>query len=236
LKVDFPKSSGSGSSNDGNTARRAFSAKYHQKFAEILGLELWLVKGLSTVLSAINSGLPINANKFGEYCSSLGQQYVQKNNWYHMPVTLHKLLLHGKEVVKGSKLPIGMLSEQAGESRNKLYRQFREFHARKTSLTDNLTDVFNRSMDSSDPIISNLSLDDRKKKLKKYPLTHEVIGLLIEAESFGPTELEESGDDSQNIEDQVQVDEELVLGNDTLEDEESWALRGESATCMNKAC
>jgi hypothetical protein len=86
-----------------------------------------------------------------------------------MPVTLHKLLLHGKEVVKDSTLPIGMVSEQAGESRNKLYRQFREFHARKTSRKDNLTDVFIRSMDSSDPIITNFSLDDRKKKLKNTP-------------------------------------------------------------------
>jgi hypothetical protein len=218
LKVDFPKPGGCGSSNDGNTARRAFSEKYQNKFAEILGLELWLVKGLSTILSAINSGLPINADKFGEYCSSLGNQYVQKYNWYHMPVTLHKLLLHGKEVVKGSTLPIGMLSEQAGESRNKLYRQFREFHARKTSRKDNLSDVFNRSMDSSDPIVSNFSLDDRKKKLKKHPLTHEVIALLEEPESFGPRELEEPEDESQYMEDEVQVDEELVLDND--EDEQ----------------
>jgi hypothetical protein len=196
LKVDFPKLGGSGSSNDGNTAGRAFSEKYQNKFAEILGLELWLVKGLSTIPSAINSGLPINTDKFGEYCSSLGNHYAQKYNWYHMPVTLHKLLLHGKEVVKGSTLPIGMLSEQAGESRNKLYRQFREFHTRKTSRKDNLSDVFNRSMDSSDPIVSNFLLDDRKNKLKKHPLTHENIALLEEPESVGYREREAPEDDS----------------------------------------
>lgn len=52
----------SGTTNDGNTARRVF-ATYESRgiFAEILGLSRWLVGDINVILVAINCGLPIDS-------------------------------------------------------------------------------------------------------------------------------------------------------------------------------
>jgi hypothetical protein len=56
----------------------------------------------------------------------------------------HKVLIHGKEILLNSILPLGNFGEDAAESRNKFYKKDREMHARKDSRIHNLTDVFNR--------------------------------------------------------------------------------------------
>lgn len=60
-----------------------------------------------------------------------------------------------------SPAPIGMLGEEAAESRNKYYRKDRELHARKNSREDNLCDVFVRALNSSDPLISTISIGEQ---------------------------------------------------------------------------
>lgn len=45
----------SGTTNDGNTARTVLSDKNRQIFAEILGVETWLVEDLHTILVALSS-------------------------------------------------------------------------------------------------------------------------------------------------------------------------------------
>lgn len=44
-----------------------------------------------------------------------------------------KILDHGREIIKQSIVPIGQLSEEAQEARNKDYRRFRKNHTRKCS-------------------------------------------------------------------------------------------------------
>src|ERR1700684_3259401 len=56
------------------------------------------------------------------------------------------------------------------------------FHARNTSRKENLKDVFNRAMDSSDPYISSMSLNLRQYTRKRKPLPKKVIDLLEEPE------------------------------------------------------
>ena len=73
--------------------------------------------------------------------------------WYPMPATVHKVLIHGKQILTNCILPVGFLAEDASESRNKLYKRDREMHARKNSRVNTLTDVFNRALDTTDPII-----------------------------------------------------------------------------------
>jgi hypothetical protein len=53
--------------------------------------------------------------------------------WYYMPASVHKILIHGAIIITEAMLPIGQISEEAQESRNKDLKQFREFHARKMS-------------------------------------------------------------------------------------------------------
>jgi len=44
------------------------------------------------------------------------QLYVELYDWYRMPPSVHKVLIHGALVIKYSLLPIGFLSEEAQES------------------------------------------------------------------------------------------------------------------------
>ena len=72
-------------------------------------------------------------------------------NAHPMSQSVHRFLVHGKAFIDHFELPIGALSESALEARNKYNRGAREFHARKTSMKDNVQDVFHHLMCTSDP-------------------------------------------------------------------------------------
>jgi hypothetical protein len=48
-----------------------------------------------------------------------------------MPTAVHITLMHGAEIIERAPLPIGQLSEEAQEARNKDIRRYRENFARK---------------------------------------------------------------------------------------------------------
>lgn len=168
----------SGTTNDGNTARTALSDPNRKTFARILGIQEWLVEDLHTILVALSSGLEIDTGKFQLFCHNLATKYVQIYNWFYMSVTLHKILIHGAQIIESISLPIGMLSEQAGESRNKFWRYDREHHTRKLDRKSTILDLFHRALESSDPLLSTMTLGTRKKKIKQIPLPEKVISLL----------------------------------------------------------
>ena len=82
--------------------------------------------------------------------------YVSLYSWYNMPASVHKILVHGADIINGLELPIGTYSEEAQETRNKHSRQYRLRHARKTSREDTMTEQYRYLMVSSDPAISGL--------------------------------------------------------------------------------
>lgn len=69
-------------------------------------------------------------------------------------------------------------AEDASESCNKLYRQNRQFHVRKNSRENNLEDVFNRALDSTDPIVSSFSQRKRQNTRMRKAIPKEVLNLL----------------------------------------------------------
>jgi hypothetical protein len=77
-----------------------------------------------------------------------------------------------------SVLPVGVLGEEAGESRNKYYKIHRRDHARKSNRRANLTDVFCRAMDSSDPLLSSQRRSTLVGRKKARNLPPEVVELL----------------------------------------------------------
>jgi len=81
-----------------------------------------------------------------------------------MPSTVHKILIYGGEIIKNSVLSVGMLGEEASEVRNKDYKMYRRYHGKKNSRLNNLEDLFNRSLDSTDPIGSTMSVESRLRK------------------------------------------------------------------------
>lgn len=154
LHIDKPRQ-GTGNSNDGNTARRFFE-NYHCT-SEITGVDEDLIKRLYIILQTLASGLSVNPEKFGEYTRTTAQLYLTKYPWFYMPSSVHKILIHGESILRHfAVLPIGHLSEDAQESRNKDYKKIRLNHARKCSRSATNEDVFHGLLFTSDPYISSI--------------------------------------------------------------------------------
>ena len=64
------------------------------------------------------------------------------------------------------------MSEEAQEARNKDNKMFRLKHARKTSRTDNMSDVFHRLMVTGDIIINNRTNDTQKSRQLPRDVRH----------------------------------------------------------------
>ncbi|XP_055839998.1 uncharacterized protein LOC129907699 [Episyrphus balteatus] len=174
LIVDKPKP-GFGNSNDGNVARKFF--QNYEASSKVTGVNPELIRRFYMILQAISSGFNINLEKFQNYCQDTARLYVELYPWMPMTPTVHKILIHGPEIINNALLPIGMLSEEAQEARNKDFKTYREYFSRKTSRKDNITDIFNRLFISSDPFMSlmrSLPVINRKS----FDL--EVVNLLEE--------------------------------------------------------
>lgn len=173
LIVDKPKP-GFGNSNDGNTARRFF--KNAAVSAEITQLDIQLIQKMHNILIVMSSGYEIDVEKFRSYAIDTAKYFVQLYPWYDMPPSVHKFFIHGPEIIKTALLPIGQLTEEAQEARNKDFKKFREHHSRKCSREKSNCDIFNLLLLSSDPVITS------KRKLPKKKLTSlpkEALSLLI---------------------------------------------------------
>lgn len=95
-----------------------------------------------------------------------------------MPPTVHKVLMHGGDIIMSSFLSIGRYSEEAQEANNKVFRDARSYNSRWSSRYNNNEDIIHYLLVSSDPLISSLRLktdkqdnelsDDAKKLLLKY--------------------------------------------------------------------
>jgi hypothetical protein len=76
LKVDYLRSGGEGTFNDGNTSRRIFDNL--QKAAEITGIKEILITRCATILKAMSSGYEINEESFSEYAIETAKLLVKE--------------------------------------------------------------------------------------------------------------------------------------------------------------
>ena len=176
LIVDIPKQ-GSGTSNDGNTARRFFENP--GIVSTITDIDENIIRRFGIILKTISCGFSINKEKFGVYCHETAELYVDLYNWYPMPASVHKLLVHGADIVSTAILPIGFLSEEAQEARNKDVKYMREHNTRKCSRVATNEDLFCKLLVSSDPLITSLRRNPPKQS---GIIPREVIELLLEPE------------------------------------------------------
>lgn len=177
LLIDMPKP-GFGNTNSGNTSRRFFADP--ELACQITGISKEFILKLKVILEAISSGHKINLEKFEEYCKNTASLYVDLYGWHPMTPTLHKILMHGASVIKYAILPIGQLSEEAAEARNRHFRSYREHFSRKFSRLYCNQDILNRLLLTSDPFISST-----RKRIysKSQPFLSETLEL------FEPEEL-----------------------------------------------
>lgn len=157
LLVDVVKQ-GFGTSNDGNTATRFF--EQYTLVATVTGLNEELLKRFNIILQTVSSGFDINVERFSTYTRETAELYVSLYNWYPMPASVHKLLIHAHEIIDSCSLAIGMMSEEALEARNKDLRRFRRENTRKISRKCTMEDLFHALLYSSDPYISTLSINE----------------------------------------------------------------------------
>lgn len=216
LLVDIPKSGGSGTTNDGDTARRFFDNPSIS--SSITGIDENLIYRFSVILKTLNQNFAIDPTAFGNYAMDTAKQYVRLYPWYYMPASVHKILIHGADIISSCLLPIGMMSEEAQEHRNKHLKHYREHHTRKNSRINTNCDLFNRLLLSSDLLITSLR---RKIIKKKKNIPKDVLNLLKAPEI--PQSKEETGERESENENGSECDESEVDGSvdDESEGEEN---------------
>ena len=180
LIVDIPLQ-GSGTSNDGNSARIFFNN--YEIVHRITGMDLELLKRFAVILKAINSGLDLDYIKFNKYCLDTAKHYVKTYRWYYMPRSVHQILIHGMDIISNFALPIGLLSEEAQEALNKIIRDTKEHRTRKRTKLICNEDLMKTLLLKSDPLVSSMrTCSNEPKKRDKYSkrvLQDEVLSLVI---------------------------------------------------------
>lgn len=161
LNIDKVKH-GYGTTNDGNTARAFFSNV--DVASNITGVDSNLINKFSLILKTLSSGMRINNNNFEKLLKETTTLYLNLYPWYYMPVTVHKILIHGMEFLKHSTLPIGVLSEEALESMHKIIRKARLEHTRKCGREKCNKDLMLHLILQSEPSISIYSKIDKRKQ------------------------------------------------------------------------
>ncbi|GFY66303.1 dna-mediated transposase, partial [Trichonephila inaurata madagascariensis] len=151
LLVDAPKP-GLGTTNNGYTARAFFRNPLIA--SSITGIDEMLIRKLHVVLTTTACGHEIDAQKFKEFCLAATEVYVALYLWYNMPQSLHKVLIHGGLLVHDSILPIGQMSEEAIEARNKDSKYLYEHHSHKFNRKQSIEDMIQMLLVSSDPYIT----------------------------------------------------------------------------------
>ena len=66
----------------------------------------------------------LNNTLFKKVLSDALTLYLEKYSWYYMPVIVHKILIHGCDIIQNINIPIGYLSEEALEARHKEIRKY----------------------------------------------------------------------------------------------------------------
>ena len=123
-----------------------------------------MITRFKVIPQTLACGFAINAEAYGAYAYKTAKLYVVKFGWYYMPVSVHKILLHGAVIISNFVLPIGQLSEEAQESRNKAYKQFRKSHTRKFSRTvTNTEELMNIML-----VLSDLGKIDEFMKVSNF--------------------------------------------------------------------
>lgn len=134
-----------------------------------------MIHRFNVILQTLSSGYDINVEEFEKYASVTKDMYMNLYGWYTLPVTVHKILIHGADIIKFHVVPIGQLTEEAMEARHKDCRRFREHNTQKNSRSKTNRDLMNMLLVSSDPLINSFR---DKPQSRKAVLNPDVISLL----------------------------------------------------------
>ncbi|CAH2101370.1 unnamed protein product [Euphydryas editha] len=171
LGLNVDKQRQGGTSTDGNMARLLF--QHAEEVSEITGVNLNIIKLLHTILKLLSSGYTIRTKKIRQFCLRTAWAFVFNYPWFNMPTTLQKILIHGHQIVEKVGVAIGLLSEDAEESRNKDIRQYRQQFSRKFSRK--MEDTYYSLMISSDPYITRVIRPRRNRVIRSRPNYFDIL-------------------------------------------------------------
>lgn len=163
LTVDVVKQ-GVGTTNTGNVARAFFSEA--KIVSNITGINEKIIERLYTVLQIISQRADVNIHKFKDYCIETAHLCTSLYPWYPMPPSVHKVLIHGCDIMQEFPVPIGWFSEEAQEATNKVFRKARNQHSRMYQRTKTNIDTMHYMLIASDPMVSTLR-HTKERQLKE---------------------------------------------------------------------
>ena len=92
LSLFQPRPGGSGTSNDGNTARKVMNDKEY--LAKQTGISLELIHRLNIIRIALACTKKKNVEKYQAYCTKTKELYSKELSWYPANPSLHKMFDH----------------------------------------------------------------------------------------------------------------------------------------------
>ena len=122
MSVDVVKQ-GAGTTNTGNVAREFFQKS--DRVSEIIGVEKEMIERLYTVLQVISCGKEIDLNEFKKYCIETAKIIIELYPRYKMSPSVHKILIHGCDIMNELNAPMIWFSEEPQEAKNKVFRKAR---------------------------------------------------------------------------------------------------------------
>lgn len=136
--------------------------KYSAVSASITGIHEGLINRFRVILQVLSSGQEIGLPSSENFCLETKIELEELYPWCDMSPTVHKLLEHSSQIIGHHLVPIGELTEEAQESRNKDCRRFREHHTRKIFRENTNRELLTILLVSSDPVIASLRRPPKK--------------------------------------------------------------------------
>jgi len=68
-----------------------------------------LIQRFGNILSAMSSGHEVNVPEFKFYTTDTAKLFISLYPWFYMPSSVHKILIHGANVINAALLPIGKI-------------------------------------------------------------------------------------------------------------------------------
>ena len=186
-----------GSSNTGNAARRTY--KNARSIAEILKIPYDFIKALGVIWEIIRCPFAVDSTKaqakadevldmyFRYFKTTEAEKRERRSKklskpleiWYKISSSVHKILEHMKLLLDNCPVPPGMVSEEGPECNNGRLRSILDKLTRKMTRLKMLTDLVNRLLLISDPLMLEFVKEKALEKRKKRTVSPEVRELLL---------------------------------------------------------
>ena len=92
--------------------------------------------------------------------------YLSLYGWFPPSPSVHRVLCHGAQFIREFcnpyQIPVGFLSEEAGESNNRRIKFYRTHHTRKVNRQSTMQDWIERANVISDPLLGSFQTKQMK--------------------------------------------------------------------------